>query len=99
DQSVDLALIFLSALEEEISWLIKELPRILKSKGRAIVVGTLQLKEEDILQEIMKDIFGVNPRREIDLPYFEGILNENNLDIEKQKIYKGILYLVIASRE
>ncbi|MFX0115272.1 MAG: helix-turn-helix transcriptional regulator [Candidatus Hodarchaeota archaeon] len=99
DQSVDLALIFLSALEEEISWLIKELPRILKPTGRAIVVGTQQLKEEDILQEIMKDIFGMNPRREIDLPYFEGILNENNMEIEKQKIYKGILYLVIASRE
>lgn len=99
DQSVDLALIFLNAIEEEISWFIKELPRILKLTGRAIVVGTQQPKEEDILQEIMKDIFGMNPRGEIELPYFESILKENNLEIEKQKIYKGILYLVIASRE
>ncbi len=99
DQSVDLAMIFLSAFEEEISWFVKELPRILKPTGRAIVVGTQQPKEEDILQEIMKDIFGINPRGEIDLPYFESILKENNLEIEKQKAYKGILYLVIAFRE
>ncbi|MFX0114841.1 MAG: helix-turn-helix transcriptional regulator [Candidatus Hodarchaeota archaeon] len=98
-QSVDLALIFFSTLEEEISWLIKELPRILKPTGRAIVVGTQQPKEEDILQEIIRDIFGTNPRGEIDLPFFKSILKENSLQIEKQKAYKGILYLVIASRE
>ncbi|MFW9916363.1 MAG: helix-turn-helix transcriptional regulator [Candidatus Thorarchaeota archaeon] len=99
DQSVDLAMIFLSAFEEEISWFVKELPRILKPTGRAIVVGTQQPKEENILQEIMKDIFGTNPGGEIDLPYFETLLKENNLEIEKQKAYKGILYLVVAFRE
>lgn len=93
DGSVDMALIFVRLHEEENDWIIRELGRLLKPSGKAVIVDILAMKG-NYREEFYKEFVPYHSRSGLDMDIFSSMLENNHLHITYRKENKGLITLI-----
>ncbi|MHA2271277.1 MAG: helix-turn-helix transcriptional regulator [Candidatus Hodarchaeales archaeon] len=95
DQSVDIALALFTLHEDETDWIVKEMARILKPRGKGVIVDMIPPKEENVFLDLLIAFLPRHSEFGLNVAKLKQLLDNNKLSIHQEKEEKGLIYLVV----
>ena len=97
DQSVDVALVFFQLHEDRTEWILKEIRRVLKPDGKALIIDVEDLKGH-IIEQVLVAFMPDHSRMGINKEIFYPLLKNNQLDVVFEKKKQGYIYFILQPR-
>jgi DNA-binding PadR family transcriptional regulator len=94
DRSVDCAIVFVRLHEEGNDWIPREIARLLKPSGRAVIVDVLVMKD-NYREEFYMEFMPYHMRSGLDMDVLTPLLRECGLEIAFRSEDRGLITLAI----